>query len=79
MSQFKGRILLRCMPPLSTSLTFTPFPLTEHLIRIRVDACELNPVDIQLINFPIWYVPGLRHEEVMGEGVAGHRRWSEWD
>jgi NADPH:quinone reductase-like Zn-dependent oxidoreductase len=33
---------------------FLPHPL-HHLVRVR--ACALNPVDIQLMNLPIWSLP----------------------
>jgi reticulon-4-interacting protein 1, mitochondrial len=47
-----------------------PFP-KEKEIHIQVQAAALNPVDIQLINLPIWNLPGLRHQKGIGEDFAG--------
>jgi len=46
-------------------------PLSKNQIHIRIQASALNPVDIQLINLPIWYLPGLRYEKGIGEDFAG--------
>jgi reticulon-4-interacting protein 1, mitochondrial len=48
-----------------------PHPPKENGIHIRVQAAALNPVDVQLMNLPIWYIPGLRYQKGTGGDFSG--------
>jgi len=48
-----------------------PHPPKENGIHIRVQAAALNPADIQLMNLPIWYIPGLRYQKGTGGDFSG--------
>jgi len=73
MSEFKAWTYSRPGYPSAltlNSISLPPRP-NENEIHIRVQAAALNPVDIQLINLPIWHIPGLRHQKGIGEDFAG--------
>lgn len=59
--------------PSALALTSISLPTRpkENEIHLRVQAAALNPVDIQLINLPIWNIPGLRYQKGVGEDFAG--------
>jgi hypothetical protein len=46
-----------------TEITVPPHPKPNET-HVRVQAAALNPVDIQIMNVPVWNVPGLRKELV---------------
>jgi len=73
MSQFKAWTY--STPGYPSAIHLTPIALPSHPrkneIHIQVDAAALNPADIQIINLPIWRLPGLRREKGIGEDFAG--------
>ena len=73
MSQFKAWSYSTSGYP--SALTLKPIDLPPHPndkeIHIQVQAAALNPVDIQLMNLPVWSIPGLRHQKGIGEDFAG--------
>lgn len=49
-------------------------PLSPTQLRVRVKAAALNPIDVQLINIPLWpYIPSslVAPEKGIGEDFAG--------
>ena len=64
-----------------------PHPPKANVIHIRVQAAALNPADIQVMNLPIWHIPGLRYQKGTGADFAGEviavgsavKRWKPGD
>lgn len=56
-------------------LSETKQPVPEQLksteLQIHVKSAALNPVDIQLMNVPLWNIPGLNHPKGVGCDFAG--------
>jgi NADPH:quinone reductase-like Zn-dependent oxidoreductase len=47
-----------------------PKPGPNHLL-VQVKAAALNPVDIQMMNLPIFSIPGLNGSKIVGKDFAG--------
>src|SRR5438477_11433994 len=56
---------------LELTLLSLPSQRRQNEIHIRVQAAALSPCDIQLMNVPVWHVPGLRHQKGIGTDFAG--------
>lgn len=48
-----------------------PADLAPSQIQVRIHAAALNPVDIQLMNLPVWSLPFLGYEKGVGCDYAG--------
>lgn len=62
-----------CLTQQTTKVPSTP-PTPKHII-VKTKAAALNPVDIQLMNLPIWGLPlplsPFNHPKEIGEDFAG--------
>ena len=59
-------------PTSLTLSTITPpsEPAANHVL-VRIHATALNPVDIQMINFPIWSLPKLGYPKTVSSDFSG--------
>jgi NADPH:quinone reductase-like Zn-dependent oxidoreductase len=60
--------------PSTLTLSTLPAPSSEpqpHHLLIQIHACALNPVDIQLMNLPIWSLPKMSYPKTPGADFSG--------
>ena len=48
-----------------------PLQPRQHQIHVKILAAGLNPADIQVMNLPIWRIPGLHYQKGVGDDFAG--------
>jgi NADPH:quinone reductase-like Zn-dependent oxidoreductase len=62
-------------PSYPTCLQSSTFPLPDQLsdteIQVRIKSAALNPVDIQLMNVPIWNLPYMGFPKGIGKDFSG--------
>jgi reticulon-4-interacting protein 1, mitochondrial len=59
--------------PSTLTLSTIPIPATPSAghLQIKIHAAALNPVDIQLMNLPLWSLPRMSFPKVPGADFAG--------
>lgn len=57
--------------PSTLNLSTIPTPPSPHHLLIRIHACALNPVDIQLMNLSLWSAPKMSFPKTPGADFSG--------